>query len=151
LASIETLRKAHDEILKRLHLVEQVSLRFLEEKAQLSREEYTNYVNEFSQFFKTSIMYHFKVEEQALFPILKSKGEASAIEKLLSDHRRILTGFQYFENMKDPEASTKLLRNLINDLSAHARKEEELFPLWARRLSGEELKRIDEEAKLVGL
>lgn len=148
---LETLRKEHAELLKRVQLVEEASLLLYKEKSQLPREEYVNVINEFSQFFKTSIVYHFKVEEQALFPVLKDKDLGPDIQELLSEHRRILMGFQHFERIKGPIASVTILKMLINDLSIHARKEDELFPLWASRLSNEELKRIDEEAELIRL
>jgi len=71
----------------------------------------------------------------------------SIINNLLFDHERIVKEFNRIENVKDFDLSIQILKNLINYLNIHAKKEDELFSTIV--LSNEELKRMDEKVKLM--
>lgn len=140
---MENLKKEHSDVFKRIQLWESSQIHFLEE----TRDHYQDFIKELSQFFKTGLAYHFKVEEEALFPVLKNKVEPSIIQNLLFDHERIIKEFRRFELVKDFDLSVQILKSLINYLKIHAQKEEDFFS--SINLSDYELKKVDEQAKLV--
>lgn len=142
---MEKLRNEHNDVFKRLQLWESSQIHFLEE----TRDQYPDFVKELTQFFKTGLAYHFKVEKEALFPVLKNKAEQSIIQNLLFDHQRIIKEFRRFEHVKDFDLSIQILKSLINYLKIHAQKEEDLFS--SINLSDEETKQVDQKAKLVEL
>jgi hemerythrin len=72
------------------------------------------------------------------------------IENLVSDHKRIINVFnEYLKYVDDFNRSFQLLKNLIDYLDIHAKKEEELFS--SVTLSDEELKKIENRVKLIPL
>ena len=144
MSTIENLRKEHKDVFKEIHLIETVQIRSLRE----TLDKYPNFVKEFSRFVKTNLLHHFKVEEEALFPVLKKKMNSRAILNLIFDHTNIIRIFnEYLEFVKDFDLSIQILKQLLNYLNIHAQKEEKLFSSVI--LSDEEMKRIDEMAKLV--
>lgn len=138
-------------MLLKIHSIEAQQIRTLKETLTQHRShELTTFVQEFSQFVKSVLFNHFKVEEEALFPVLQNRVKPLTIENLLSDHKRIVNVFnEYLKYVDDFNRSFQLLKNLINYLDIHAKKEEELFS--SITLSDEELKKIDSRAKLIQL
>jgi len=146
MSTLETLRKEHNDVFKEIHHIETEQIRSLKE----TLDQYPNFVKGFSQFIKTGLLHHFKVEEEALFPVLKKKVNSRTILNLLFDHENIIRIFrEYLEFVKDFNLSIQILKQLLNYLNIHAQKEEKLFSSVI--LSDEEMKRIDEKAKLVKL
>ena len=146
MSTIETLNEEHNEVFKKIQLIETVQIRSL----RTTLDKYPEFVKEFSQFVKTVLLYHFKVEEEALFPALKKIVEPLVIQNLLFDHENIVRVFrEYLEHVKDFDLSIQILKQLLNYLDIHAQKEQRLFS--SVNLSDEELKKIDEMAKLVKL
>lgn len=138
-------------MLLKIHSIEAQQIRTLKETLTQHRShELATFVQEFSQFVKSVLFNHFKVEEEALFPVLQNRVKPLTIENLLSDHKRIVNVFnEYLKCVDDFNRSFQLLKNLINYLDIHAKKEEELFS--SITLSDEELKKIDSRAKLIQL
>ena len=146
MSTLKTLNEEHLEVFKKIQLIETVQIRSLRK----TLDEYPEFVKEFSKFVKTVLLYHFKVEEEALFPALKKIIEPLVIKNLLFDHENIVRVFrEYLEHVKDFDLSIQILKQLLNYLDIHAQKEERLFSSVI--LSDEELKKIDEMAKLVKL
>jgi iron-sulfur cluster repair protein YtfE (RIC family) len=145
MVTMEMLRNEHIDVFKRIQLWESSQIHFLQE----TRDQYPVFVRELSEFFKTGLAYHFKVEEEALFPVLKNKVEPSIIQNLLFDHERIIKEFRRFELVEDFDLSVQILKSLINYLKIHAQKEEDFFS--SVNLSDEEVKQVDAKAKLVEL
>lgn len=72
-------------------------------------------------FFKNSLLTHFNVEEEFIFPLLGNNHEL--VKKALADHRRLR---RLFEDLTDIPKSLSLLEE---ELEAHIRFEERvLFP-----------------------
>jgi hemerythrin-like domain-containing protein len=151
MSTIETLRKEHNQMLLKIHSIEEQQIRTLREaKNQQRSHELTTFEEEFSQFVKSVLFNHFKVEEEALFPVLQNKVKPLTIENLLSDHKCIVNVFNdYLKYVDDFNRSFELLKNLINYIDIHAKKEEELFS--SVTLSDEELKKIESRVKLIRL
>jgi len=138
-------------MLLKIHSIEAQQIRTLRETlAQHRSHELATFVQEISQFVRSVLFNHFKVEEEALFPVMQNKVKPLTIENLLSDHKRIVNIFhEYLKYIDDFNRSFQLLKNLINYLDIHAKKEEEFFS--SITLSDEELKKIDSMAKLIQL
>jgi hemerythrin-like domain-containing protein len=149
MSAIETLRREHTLVLQKMHSIEKQQIGTLRETLNQQRSyELTDFVQEFSQFVRSVLFRHFKVEEEALFPVLQNKVRPLTIENLLSDHKSIVNVFhEYLKYIDDFNRSSQLLTNLINNLDIHAKKEEKLFS--SITLSDEELKKIDSMAKLI--
>jgi hemerythrin-like domain-containing protein len=149
MSAIETLRREHTLVLQKMHSIEKQQIGTLRETLNQQRSyELTDFVQEFSQFVRSVLFRHFKVEEEALFPVLQNKVRPLTIENLLSDHKSIVNVFhEYLKYIDDFNRSSQLLTNLIHNLDIHAKKEEKLFS--SITLSDEELKKIDSMAKLI--
>ncbi|MFQ6134330.1 MAG: hemerythrin domain-containing protein [Nitrososphaerales archaeon] len=140
----------HSEVFTRAEFLEKTSLECLENKKQLSREEYLLTVMPCRRLFKTSLAVHFRVEEMALFPILevKSRKARRTISDLISEHPQIMQRFREYENIEDYDKSIKTMNDLMNTLSLHDRKENELFN--STTLSRDEVAKVDEIAQSIG-
>ncbi|MFQ6052526.1 MAG: hemerythrin domain-containing protein [Candidatus Hydrothermarchaeota archaeon] len=148
MSALDAISKDHRMIAKRIQLLEEASLSIL--RKRISGGEDSNPVEEFLKFFRIGVMQHFKIEETALFPVLQDvfKDKEPQILELLSEHKRIMDKYLSLHNAESSkEARTERLINLLNDLSAHARKEESLLPPLVKMLNEKQLKRIDEAAR----
>lgn len=100
-------------------------------------------------FFQTRLVDHFRAEEEALFPTIRSLVAASAplIDQLSQEHEQIGARVAQLESETH---LGKLLFDLGDLLERHIRSEErELFPLFERHigandadLTGAEIKKI---------
>jgi len=142
--TIQKLTKGRENILERIQLVEIASLMFYANVAKKPRKEIMKSVEEFRHLFKNSIVFHFKTEEEAVFPVLE-RTYGPLIEEFRFDHEKILKRFSKFESEKEFEKSIKLLQDVVEDLIRHNEKEKTIFHSF--RLSEEEYKEIDEKAK----
>jgi len=97
-------------------------------------------------------MLHFKVEEEALFPVLRSvpNPNETAILNLIGEHKIIMGKFSALQDAKETRVSINILQDLLKDLSDHAKKEEAFFPSLMESLTEEQLKRIDDVTKRLG-
>ena len=73
-----------------------------------------------------------------------------AIELLMTDHRKVETLFDRYEEEKDGDEETKrtLAQRICGELTAHAQVEEELFYPWLRENLDEEKMELVEEAEV---
>lgn len=146
MSTLETLNEEHNKVFKKIQLIETVQIRSLRQ----TLEDYPDFVKEFSQFVRNVLLFHFKIEEEAVFPVLKKKVEPLVIKNLLFDHENIVRVFrEYLEHVKDFDLSIQILKQLLNYLDIHAQKEDRLFSSII--LSDEESKKIDKIAKSVKL
>ncbi len=72
-----------------------------------------------SEFFRTELELHFRIEEQSLLPALADAGEAVLVERTLSEHARLR------ELSREP--SHRHLREFSSLLRAHIRFEEQVL------------------------
>jgi len=157
------LSKDHREILKKIQLLEKALINLLQDASldALTDEkklhgERLKVVKDFLKLYRHGVMHHFKIEEVALFPVLRNATTDALcgdyiIEQLLIEHKTINSNYLELENIKKSSKNpTKILFELLNALSAHARIEEELLPPLVQSLSEEQMKRIDEKATSLG-
>ena len=73
-----------------------------------------------------------------------------AIELLMTDHRKVETLFDQYEEEKDGDEETKrqLAQQICGELTVHAQVEEELFYPWVRENVDEEKMELLEEAEV---
>jgi len=107
-------------------------------------------------FLKKDVSTHFRVEEEALFPVLgRIIGFDGPISVMLSEHKHLLGGISSLESaLVDQPTDRKRVATICNDiveaLTAHSAKEDEvLFPLARQVLNQEQLSEIDGKAKLI--
>jgi len=148
------LSNDHRTILAKIQLLERACLGLLRERTLTHvtpDQKTTQLVEDFLQS-KLGIMLHFKVEEEALFPALRSvpNPNETAISNLIEDHKIIMQKFAALDHAKETGASIDMLLGLLKDLSAHAKKEEQLFPSLIEPLTGDQLKSVDDAAKRLG-
>lgn len=88
-------------------------------------------------FFKNSLLTHFNIEEEFIFPLLGNEHEL--VKKALTDHRRLKRLFEDTTDIK------KSLSRLEEELESHIRFEERiLFPAIEKIVKEKELKLIME-------
>jgi hemerythrin-like domain-containing protein len=98
---------------------------------------------EFRKFFAQNLTSHFKAEEEALFPLMRSTMPDShpLIDDLLRDHERLRAAAADLSGGKE---LAKILFDVGDLLERHIRREErELFPLFEKHVdasNGERLK-----------
>ena len=84
----------------------------------------------------------------------KAKGapgnQALAIELLMTDHRKVETLFDQYEEEKESDEETRrtLAQRICGELTVHAQVEEELFYPWLRENLDEEKMELVEEAEV---
>lgn len=142
------LSRQHQELFRKIQLLEEASLSLLAKKTTHEKDE--RLVEDFLRFFKVGLTQHFKIEEEALFPILKSnvKDAEPLVSELVSEHKSMINEYFKLENSKNPRFSqTKDLIVLLNILSAHTEKEEKFIPPLIALLSKEQLQKINELAR----
>lgn len=154
MSTTRALSKEHQTILARIQLLERACLDLLKRRTLTSRTDdgkIPDLVEDFLQS-KLGIMLHFKVEEEALFPTLRSVSESNetAISALIGEHKTIMQKFSALHHAKETGTPIDVLLDLLRDLSAHAAREERLYPSLIQSLTEEQLKRIDDEAKRLG-
>lgn len=153
----------HNKVLRKIQLLEVALISLLHEvslntptKKEKSRDNQLKIVKDFLKLFGHGVMQHFKIEEVALFPVLRRVAEPKltaeqTVEMLLSEHKTINSKYFKLENIaKTSENPSKILSDLLKALSSHARKEEKLLPPLLRSLNEEQLKKIDEKTASLG-
>ena len=115
----------------------------------MTPEKSEELVEDFLKYFKVGVTHHFKIEEKALFPILRSnvKDAEPFISELISEHKDIIN--KYFK-LQNGFTQTRDLTDLLKALSTHAGKEERVLPPLIAFLNGEQLQKIDELTKRLG-
>ncbi len=142
------LSSQHQEVLVKIHLFEEASLYLLEKK--VTHEKSEGLVEDFLKFFKVGVVHHFKIEERALFPILKStvKDAEPLISELISEHKSIIS--KYFKLQNSRPNNMNDLTTLLKELSEHAKKEENGLPPLVVLLDEKRLKKIDKLSRQLG-
>ncbi|MFH0897308.1 MAG: hemerythrin domain-containing protein, partial [Candidatus Bathyarchaeota archaeon] len=131
------VNEEHQEILKKIHLLEEASLDLL--KKQAFSETNLGPLKEFLEVFKFGVLQHFEIEEKALFPVLRkaSKDKEQPILELIYEHGALIQTYSNLQNRISPTNYAKMLKDFIEALSAHARKELELLPPLMEALNEE--------------
>lgn len=131
-----------------------VALRLREGYARLeprrAGEGVESLVKETEAFYQSSLMLHFQVEEEILFPALRPfiREDDTVIEELLADHEQIRSLVARVGDQTD-QALRRHLTTLGELLERHIRREErELFPIFEERLSAERADQIGREIAL---
>ena len=104
---------------------------------------------EFREFFRSSLDHHFKAEEDALFPFMRSSIPQSGqlIPELLLEHEQIRSSVHRLEG--DNELA-KLLFDVGDLLERHIRREErELFPLFEQQVSPTEAEKVQRDIEKI--
>jgi len=145
------VRKLHQEIFRKLQLLEEASLDLLSKK--IAYEESQLLEKDFVKFFRMGVIQHFKMEEVALFPILQRnfKDAEPLVSELISEHKRMINKYFKLHDVKDFKLNKREdLTVLLRELSAHAKKEERYLPSFIELLDEEQLKKIDELTRRLG-
>ena len=143
---LESLHKEHEEILGKTHFI----MAQLIHSLKTTFNDYPEHTKEFTEFVQTNLINHWEIEEEVIYPILKKKVDPLIVQNLIFDHERLKREFnEYLQHVNDAELAILHIKNLINYLEIHSRKEEELFSsvISSTSLSQEELKKIEEVIK----
>lgn len=158
-----TLSRGHDVAFKNLALLG-VSLQGIESSSviQIRKRQIatSRSMKKISAFFERDLSFHFEMEEECLFPRLETMVgvEKEFISDLRAEHeglRKKIAMFQQItkSGLKDEETKKKLVRisrEIIENLSAHARKEDDrLLPLARRVLDKGQLRDISQITKAI--
>jgi hemerythrin-like domain-containing protein len=143
--------RQHQGLLRKIQLLEEASLDLLSKK--IAYEESHKLAEDFMKFFRVGVIQHFKIEEEALFPILRRnfKDAEPLISELIAEHKTMIN--KYFELQDDKNlklSKPEDLTGLLRDLSEHARKEESSLPQLIASLDEGQLKKIDDLARRLG-
>jgi hemerythrin-like domain-containing protein len=104
---------------------------------------------EFMVFYRAHLMPHFRAEEEALFPLLRSAVPEcqDMIAELVRDHGQIR---QAIPQLESGTGLAKLIFDLGDLLERHIRKEErELFPLFEQHVEGRQAETVGEEIRRI--
>ena len=104
---------------------------------------------EFVEFYRNSLAAHFRAEEEALFPLIRSTvdGCDATLDALLGDHKQIR---QAIPRLEAGAGLAKLIFDLGDLLERHIRKEErELFPLFEQHVSPDQASAIGPKIKVL--
>ena len=102
---------------------------------------------EFLEFYRASLVAHFKAEEEILFPLMRAQvaGCGELLDQLVRAHEQLRLA------MPQLEAGTglaKLIFDLGDLLERHIRKEErELFPLFESRVEAAQAEQLGAKLK----
>jgi iron-sulfur cluster repair protein YtfE (RIC family) len=101
--------------------------------------------DEVSSFYVSNLLAHFRVEEEVLFPGLRSMSprSESMITELIDDHRAI--GL-LVEQLRNASGLAKVIFDLGDLLERHIRMEErELFPIFEQEIDAAQAEAIGSE------
>ena len=102
---------------------------------------------EFVAFYRNNLAAHFRAEEKALFPLIRSTvtGSDTMLDDLLHDHEQLRNAIPQLEA---GSGLAKLIFDLGDLLERHIRKEErELFPLFEQYVSPDQASAIGPKIK----
>ncbi len=97
---------------------------------------------QFLDFYRTSLLTHFRAEEEFLFPVMREAAPASAalIDELIQQHKQFRASAAQLEG---GVGLGKLIFDLGDLLERHIRKEErELFPLFEKHVDAEKAETV---------
>jgi hemerythrin-like domain-containing protein len=96
------LSKLHQEIFRKIQLLEEASLDLLSKK--IARNQKSRKLEaDFVKFFRIGVIQHFKVEETALFPVLKRnfKEAQPIVSELISEHKLMVNRYFKLLNVRN--------------------------------------------------
>jgi hemerythrin-like domain-containing protein len=139
------LSRQHQELFRKIQLLEEASLDLLSKK--IAYEDREKFAEDFVKFFRVGIIQHFKIEESSLFPVLRRnfKDAEPIVSELISEHKTMID--RYFKLQKSKHSKLNRIEDLttlLKDLSEHAKKEENALPPFIALLDEKQLKKIDE-------
>jgi hemerythrin-like domain-containing protein len=142
--------KLHQEIFRKIQLLEEASLDLLSKK--ITSQKSQKLEADFVKFFRVGVIQHFKVEETALFPILRRnfKDAEPLISELISEHKLMVNKYFKLHTKDSKLKKTKDLILLLKELSRHGKKEEQFLPKFIKLLNEKQLKEIDELTRRLG-
>jgi sugar-specific transcriptional regulator TrmB/hemerythrin-like domain-containing protein len=147
---ISLLSKDHYEVLRKIQLFEEVALSLF--KKEMLKEGAPGFADDFLEFFKLGLSEHFQMEEKILFPVLKDTfpPEEHAISKLAKEHKVLLQKYAKIQKLNQKAGLKTQVTDFLAYLTAHARTEEDLFPLLIERLDRKRLRKIGSTVKRLG-
>ena len=144
-ATIELLSTQHQDVLAHLAAVE----------AETMAREGSN-LAEFAAYLENEVVQHFRLEEQALFPLLAGhlspeQGPLAVMHAEHASFRELLAGLTNALRAGNRDAQRTHAAQLIELLRGHIAKEDQvLFPMAARLLSTAEQAEVDCRAAALG-
>lgn len=147
----DLVKGLHREIFRKIQLLEEASLDLLSKK--IAYGERRKFEEDFIKFFRVGVIQHFKVEEVALFPILRKnfKELENIISELISEHKIMVDKYFKLHSVKGSKAKrTEDLTALLKELSEHAKKEETFLPPYVEMMNEKQLMEIDELTRQMG-
>jgi hemerythrin-like domain-containing protein len=145
------VKKVHQEMFRKIQLLEEASLNLLSKK--ITSQKSQKLEADFVKFFRIGVIQHFKVEETALFPTLQRnfKDAEPLILELISEHKLMIDKYFKLHDVKDSKLKkTEDLIHLLKELSKHAKKEERFLPQFIKLLNEKQLKEIDDLTRRLG-
>jgi len=104
---------------------------------------------EFIDFYRMSLVVHFRAEEEVLFPLMRRAvpGSAVLLDELIVQHEQLR---QTVSQLEAGTSMAKLIFDLGDLLERHIRKEErELFPVFAAHVDSTQAEMIGVELKKI--
>jgi hemerythrin-like domain-containing protein len=104
---------------------------------------------EFVDFFRISLVAHFRAEEEILFPLMRAvvPGSATLLDELLGQHEQLR---QAVLQLEAGSGLAKVIFDLGDLLEGHIRKEErELFSLFEAHIDATQAETIGVELKKI--
>jgi len=141
----------HHEMFRKIQLLEEAYMDLLAKKITYEKGE--KLAEDFVKFSRVGVIKHFKVEEVALFQILRRnfKDVEPIIYELISEHKTTINKYFKLHDTKNPKLNkTEDLIVLLNTLTKHMKKEERSLPPFIELLSDEQLKKIDALTRRMG-
>ena len=136
-----------------MNLLEKALIDLLQKRTIGYLERTSDLQTDLLEAFEPGIALHFTVEEEALFPALRTKGKnaETLVDELLLQHRSIMEKHgKIVQASHIGEEKRDILLGLIRELAEHTRKEEMSVPQIVKQLSLEQLREIDQTAKRLG-
>jgi hemerythrin-like domain-containing protein len=153
LTTWDSLHREHAEMFTKVNLLEKALIDFLQKRTTGLLEKTSDQQKAFLEAFEHGITLHFAVEEEALFPQLKTTGKnaETLINEPLSEHSSIMQKYgQIMQAPHNDEKKKETLLKMLTELQAHNRKEERTVPPVVAQLSLEQLGKVDQAAKRLG-
>ena len=149
----ESLQAEHLEIFQRVNLLEKALMDILQKHTTEYMEKTSEQQMSFLEAFEQGVILHFTVEEKALFPALRRKGRTAEtlVDELLLEHQSIMEKHSKIKQTAyAEEEKRKFLLELAQELAKHGLKEEMSIPPLVAQMDLEQLREIDQAAKVLG-
>ncbi len=126
---VDKSKKIHRVLFKRTNLLEDSFIKFMLGEMQLSSPERRGPIAGRVELFEKTVLLHFNLEEQLLFPLYQKKSPQIKQATLLfsNEHQRIIETFERYKQIDDRKQMIKALSVLMSSLALHTRSEDIFF------------------------